>query len=51
MVSYRKKKEFRKNIEEWFKFNESIKNRIYKIYNISEENIVFFNYDIENVTS
>ena len=51
MVSYRKKKEFRKNIEEWFKFNESIKNRISKIYNISEANIVFFNYDIENVTS
>ena len=51
MVSYRKKKEFRKNIEEWFKFNESIKNRISKIYNMPEENIFFFNYDIENVTS
>ena len=41
---------FKKNIEEWFNYNDSLKKRISESFNISEGNIYFFNYDIQNIT-
>ena len=45
--SQKKKNEFKKNMEEWFKFNELIKDRIHGSFNVSKNDIYFFNYDIE----
>ena len=41
--------EFRNNTEKWIKFNELIKEKIYDYYNISRDDICFFNYDIDNL--
>ena len=47
--SERKKNEFKNDFEQWFKFNDLIIDKINESFNIPKDEIIFFNYDFENI--
>ena len=47
--SHKKKSSFRNNIEQWIDLNCLIKDRIVKSFNISRNDIYFFNYNLEKM--
>ena len=47
--SHKKISSFRKNIEQWIYLNYLIKDRIVKSFNISRNDIYFFNYNLEKM--
>jgi hypothetical protein len=47
--SQKKKGDFKKDYEQWFKFNDFLIDKINESFNVPKDDIYFFNYDFENI--
>ena len=51
LESQKKKNDFKKDYEQWFKFNDLLRDKINESFNVPKDDIYFFNYDFENIES